>query len=130
VSDHCCCEGAAIDSEIEPIVARTTGRAAQPPARTRRYRDIAGVVVPGAVLALLPKCPLCVAAYVALGTGVGMSLSAATRLRMILLILCVASLSYVAARRTRPIIAWFESTSSEGESLRAVDRLAKQPTRG
>ena len=55
--------------------------------------------VPGVVLAVMPKCPTCVAAYVALATGVGISVPAASWLRWSALALSIATLSYLVMRR-------------------------------
>lgn len=75
---------------------------ARPPAsRMRRGGEIAGWIIPTATLALLPKCPACVA----LATGIGISLPTATHLRAALVILCAASLVFIIATRLRSLIA-------------------------
>jgi hypothetical protein len=72
-----------------------------PTSRWRRGGELAGWIVPSVTLALIPKCPACVVAYVALATGLGISISTGTYLRMLLVMLCVASLGLVAAKRLR-----------------------------
>jgi hypothetical protein len=66
---------------------------------------MAGWIVPSITLALLPKCPVCVAAYVALATGIGISLPTATYLRATLVVACVGSLVFIIARRVGKLIA-------------------------
>jgi hypothetical protein len=99
MNTHRCCEVAASDSRPKPFAAPVTDGEPDPPTFARRCLDIAGWIVPGAILALMPKCPACLAAYVAIGTGVGLSLSAATHLRALLLMLCIALLLYLGVRR-------------------------------
>ena len=73
----------------------------------RRSGEIAGWIIPGAILALLPKCPMCLTAYVAIWTGIRLSFSAATHLRVALVILCVGLILFVAARNARRLIHKF-----------------------
>jgi hypothetical protein len=59
-----------------------------PPAATSRIRRVLRTtkwILPTTILALLPKCPMCVAAYIAIGTGCGVSIASATILRSSLL---------------------------------------------
>ena len=53
-------------------------------------------VVPAAVLAVLPKCPMCVAGYLAVATGFSVSLSVATWVRTGLIVACVGALAWSA----------------------------------
>jgi len=56
-------------------------------------------IVPGAILALMPKCPLCVAAYLALATGIGISFTTAAYIRSALIAICILFLTCLVARQ-------------------------------
>jgi hypothetical protein len=73
----------------------------------RRAVDLMGWIVPGVVLALVPKCPVCFAAYIAVWTGIGLSLSVATCLRVSLMVVSIALILFFAVRSARPLIRKF-----------------------
>ncbi|MCU1327647.1 MAG: hypothetical protein JWN34_3017 [Bryobacterales bacterium] len=58
----------------------------------RRISGVAAAILPAALLAVLPKCPLCLAAALTLSTGAGFSAPGANWLRVLL-----AGLSILAA---------------------------------
>jgi len=73
----------------------------------RRFVEVAEWIVPSAILALIPKCPMCLAAYVALWTGIGLSLSAAIYLRAALLVVSIGLILFLALRSARRLIHKF-----------------------
>ena len=70
-----------------------------------RAVDLVGWIVPSAIVVLIPKCPMCLAAYVALWTGLGLSVAAAANVRVLLIIVCVISLVFLAAKQAHRLIA-------------------------
>jgi hypothetical protein len=78
--------------------ARTGGGGPRLRSAGRRGAKAAGWVLPSAVMVLMPKCPMCVVAYVAIATGAGLSVSAAAHLRLMVLVMCVVTLVLLAAR--------------------------------
>ncbi|MGH7427397.1 MAG: hypothetical protein ACREJ4_03415 [Candidatus Methylomirabilaceae bacterium] len=111
MNTHRCCETAASDSCFEPFAAPTTSGGSHPRTFARRCLNIAGWIVPGAILGLMPKCPACLVAYLAVGTGFGLSLSTAAHLRAWLFILCIASLLYLVVRRLGRFVVVKEALS-------------------
>jgi hypothetical protein len=67
----------------------------------RTAHRAASWIVPSAILALMPKCPLCLAAYVTLFTGLGISFAAASFAWWVIAIGCVAFLIYLATTTIR-----------------------------
>lgn len=54
-----------------------------------------GFLLSSLMLVLMPKCPVCLAAYAALLTGVSLSVSVAGQVRVALLGLCISLLVYL-----------------------------------
>lgn len=104
MSTHHCCDVATADAGHETFTAQSADNGAKPSLFIRRCRSAAEWMIPGAILALLPKCPLCLAAYLALVTGVGFSMSTLIYLRTALVVLCVVSLLYLTVRSIRRLV--------------------------
>lgn len=77
---HTCCHATTMRTEGKSIARRVLG--------TTRW------IAPTVILALLPKCPMCLAAYVALATGIGISLPVAAWIRTGLLLACLGALAW------------------------------------
>ena len=101
MSSHLCCKAVSTGSSRGAARARIAGGGPHPPSPARRWLERTGWVVPAGVLAVLPKCPLCVAAYFMIASGVGISMSTASYLRLALVMLCVVSLACFAATLVR-----------------------------
>ncbi len=71
---------------------------------TRTGRRAVRWIVPGVVLAAMPKCPLCLAAYVAVFTGFGISLAAAKFAWWFVAAGCIGVLAYLAANVVRGML--------------------------
>jgi hypothetical protein len=123
MSANGCCKVAAREAARDTTEKRIFG--SNPPKVTfvRRFLENAGWIVPGAILALLPKCPACVATYAVIGTGVGLSLSATTYLRALLVVLCVTSLLYLVARRMRRFTMMVFATQAKNKYEHARRQL-------
>lgn len=73
----------------------------QAPAVTNRVATAVQWATPIAILALIPKCPACVAAYFLLITGVSLSFQTAAVARWTLLAVSIAALGYLVLRAIR-----------------------------
>lgn len=100
----------------------------------RRTRGAASWAMPSVALALVPKCPMCIAAYLALGGGLGISLSTAAHLRTGLLWLCWSALVLLTVRlalRFAPTRMKVRTAAAARIALRtAWQHIPHLPTRG
>lgn len=91
---HCCCE----NDPSPPDDVTASSPSCSGPAGSlcgswgRRFGGAIRWMIPITALALIPKCPACVAAYVLLFTGVGLSIPAAAAVRWLLIAMSAALL--------------------------------------
>ena len=64
----------------------------------RKTAGKSGWLLPGILLVLMPKCPICFAAYIALVTGISIPITAAAWLRGSLIAGCIGALVWLAIR--------------------------------
>jgi hypothetical protein len=67
----------------------------------RRLAAAAASILPGAALVMLPKCPLCIAAWLTLVTGVGVPVAAASHVRGLIVVCWVATAALAVAQIIR-----------------------------
>lgn len=67
----------------------------------RRLSAAAASILPGAALLLLPKCPLCVAAWLTLVTGIAVPAAAARGLRGLIVLFWITALALATAYLVR-----------------------------
>ena len=94
----CCCSGGEPDAKgtaASACVGESTVGAGRWRGRVGAAAQWAGPLV---VLALIPKCPACVAGYVLLFTGIGMTFAAAAAVRTGVVAVCAAAVVGLIAR--------------------------------
>jgi hypothetical protein len=64
----------------------------------RRLSRSAASILPGAMLTLLPKCPMCVAAWLTAATGLGFPAAGVAWMRGVLLVFSVAAVAIAVFR--------------------------------
>jgi len=70
-----------------------------------RFATLIHWALPITTLALIPKCPGCIAAYILLFTGLGLSRHAAAATRWTLIALSITALAYALLRTARRMLA-------------------------
>jgi hypothetical protein len=119
-----CCRGAASGDTSQPLAASNRSTLSPTPTFVGHVRGLTAGIIPGAVLVLIPKCPACIAAYIALGTGIGLSMSAATYVRIMLLLLCITAMTFFVAKYFRRLVGPLTSTRISGSRGREESSIS------
>ncbi len=88
---HTCCHAISRQSKANP-------------SPFRRATSTAKWILPSAGLVLMPKCPMCLAGYIAFATGLGVSFETAHWFRSALIWSCIGSLTLFTALTLRRLL--------------------------
>lgn len=114
MTDHverCCCgEGRPVESPRRDEPSRS---------RVSSLVESTGWIATSAGLLFMPKCPLCLAGYMAVLTGVSIPYTQAMWLRTGLIVFCAASLAFLIACRlfSLPISGLFRTTQRKNHHV-------------
>jgi len=104
MSIHTCCNTTVRSNNSPPAIP------VQPrPGIAKRVVKAISKTVPGIMLVLMPKCPLCMAYYITLVTGAGVSFTTAKYLRITLLLVCISCFLYIAIMQLQKIYRQYAS---------------------
>lgn len=70
----------------------------------RKMVNFVGALLSGLLIILIPKCPMCLAAYIAVGTGIGVSFTVAGYIKIMMIAICVVSFFYFVFKRRRRML--------------------------
>jgi hypothetical protein len=87
---NCCTASHHVHAAGTTRMATDANRVPSP--RVRRSITLTRWSLPAVILVLLPKCPACLAAYIALGTGVSLTVTASAHLRIVLIFISAAAI--------------------------------------
>lgn len=90
--------------------------------------DTGGWLVSGGLLLLIPKCPVCLAGYIAAFSGLGLSVPAASGLRWTLLAICMSSLALLSFRLVRRALGCAKTRSPFSQSVEVTGIDPKNPS--
>ncbi|HVY76065.1 MAG TPA: hypothetical protein VG890_14625 [Puia sp.] len=91
MSKTCSCSAASVPPAAGQSVVSIPGRSG----RRRNMLTLVRMAVSGFIFLLIPKCPVCLAAWIALGTGIGIPLTAAAWIRWMLIVLSATAFAYL-----------------------------------
>src|SRR4051812_22207376 len=98
MNSNCCCGFVSKNTECETAQVQRAD-SEQKPLILQHSLRIIRLALPGVMLVILPKCPICLGEFYCDRNGVSLSITTAAYVRLSLIILCMVSLLYLVIKR-------------------------------